>query len=73
MDSPTLARSLGSGLFPSESLNRVYRTAAGSTATVWEVAQDRHAVALAARPAEYERRVLGFLDRALLARPGESP
>ena len=48
-----------------ERLNRVYARAAGETATLWEIPESGHMGGLRARPAEYERRVIGFFDRAL--------
>jgi hypothetical protein len=48
---------------PDETLNRVYAAAAG--ARLWEVGRGGHTGALEAAPAEYERRVIGFLDSAL--------
>jgi hypothetical protein len=47
-----------------EELNPVYADAAGATATLWR-ARGSHTGALAAQPAEYERRVIAFFDRAL--------
>ena len=49
-----------------EALNRVYRDAGGPTVGLWEIEPAGHTGGIAAAPAEYERRVLGFLDRALL-------
>jgi uncharacterized protein len=48
-----------------EKLNRGYAKAAGDTATLWEIPESKHVGGLAARPAEYERRVVGFFDEAL--------
>ena len=48
-----------------EELNRGYARAAGDAATLWEIPEARHVGGLAARPAEYEQRVIGFLDREL--------
>ena len=48
-----------------EELNRGYARAAGATAALWEIPESRHVGGLAARPAEYERRVAGFFDEAL--------
>jgi len=48
-----------------EELNRGYARAAGSSATLWEIPESGHVGGLRARPAEYERRVIGFLDEAL--------
>jgi fermentation-respiration switch protein FrsA (DUF1100 family) len=47
---------------PDEALNRVY---AAQTGSLWEVDRGGHTGALAANPAEYERRVVGFFDTAL--------
>ncbi|HET6690384.1 MAG TPA: CocE/NonD family hydrolase [Miltoncostaeaceae bacterium] len=46
-------------------LNPRYAAAAGASATLWEVPGSGHMGGLDAQPAEYERRVVGFLDRAL--------
>jgi alpha/beta superfamily hydrolase len=51
-----------------EELNSAYRDAGGSTVTHWEIAQAGHTGGLAAAPVEYERRVVGFFDEALLGR-----
>jgi dienelactone hydrolase len=48
-----------------EELNRGYAKAAGESATLWEIPESTHVGGLAARPQEYERRVVGFFDRAL--------
>jgi hypothetical protein len=49
-----------------EDLNRGYYEAAGEPKTLWEIPESGHVGGLEARPAEYERRVIGFFDRALL-------
>jgi alpha/beta superfamily hydrolase len=49
----------------SEELNRGYARAAGDNATLWEIPEAGHVGGLQARPEEYERRVIGFFDRAL--------
>ena len=49
-----------------EKLNRGYARAAGDSATLWEIPESTHVGGMAARPAEYERRVVGFLNEALL-------
>ncbi len=51
-----------------ESLNRVYYTNARQPKTLWEVSQGGHTGALQALPRQYETRVLGFFDHALLGR-----
>ena len=48
-----------------EALNRVYRDAIGPSAQLWELERGGHTDALATDPAEYERRVVGFLDQEL--------
>jgi dienelactone hydrolase len=48
---------------PDEVLNRVY--AANGHGGLWEVRSGGHTGALSAHPREYERRVVGFFDRAL--------
>jgi hypothetical protein len=49
-----------------EELNTAYAAAAGSPTTLWEIPESTHVGGLAARPQEYERRVVGFYDEALL-------
>ena len=49
-----------------ESLNRVYFANARQPKALWEVPQGGHTGALQAGPQQYESRVVGFLDRALL-------
>ena len=51
---------------PDEILNEVYNRAGGRSSALWRVATGGHTGALAALPAEYEQRVVGFFDRALL-------
>ena len=48
-----------------EELNRGYARAAGESATLWEIPESTHVGGQKARPAEYERRVVGFFDEAL--------
>jgi uncharacterized protein len=48
-----------------EKLNRGYHAAAGENSALWEIPESKHTGGLAARPAEYERRVVGFFDEAL--------
>jgi uncharacterized protein len=48
-----------------EDLNRGYFRAAGEPKALWEIPESRHVGGIRARPAEYERRVIGFFDRAL--------
>jgi hypothetical protein len=44
-----------------------YLRAAGAAGTSWTVPKGGHNAGIRAMPAEYERRVVGFLDHALLA------
>src|SRR5215207_4409050 len=52
-----------------EALNRVYYDAARQPKELWEVSGAGHTGALSTRPHEYERRVIGFFDRALAVHP----
>jgi hypothetical protein len=49
-----------------EELNPAYFAAAGEPKELWEIPEASHTGGITARPAEYERRVVGFFDRALL-------
>jgi uncharacterized protein len=49
-----------------EELNRGYHAAAGASSTLWEIPESTHVGGQRARPQEYERRVIAFLDGALL-------
>ena len=48
-----------------EELNRGYHEAAHEPKALWEIPESKHVGGLDARPEEYERRVVGFFDRAL--------
>ena len=48
-----------------ERLNRLYARTGGDNVTLWEIPEAAHVGGIDARPAEYERRVVGFFDRAL--------
>jgi hypothetical protein len=56
-----------------ESLNEVYFDSAGRPRNwqLWQVPGAKHVGGLEAQPQEYERRVVGFFDRALLTGNGE--
>jgi predicted acyl esterase len=54
---------------PERTVAPAYRRAAGPTASFW-LARTGHTHALSAFPAEYRRRVVGFLNRALAAPEG---
>ena len=49
-----------------EKLNRGYYAAAHEPKTLWEIPEAGHMGGMEARPVEYEQRVVGFFDRALL-------
>jgi uncharacterized protein len=54
------------GGFPDEiPASRVYRDAGGSSVELWELPDTGHTAGLRKHPAAYERRTVGFLDRAL--------
>ena len=50
-------------------LSQVFYDAAREPKSIWRVPGSGHTGGIEARPAEYERRVVGFFDRALLDRP----
>jgi pimeloyl-ACP methyl ester carboxylesterase len=52
-----------------EELNRTYAARAGAGTELWEIPEATHTGGIRARPAEYERRVIAFLDRALGVEP----
>ena len=47
-------------------LNPKYYAAAGEPKQIWEIPEASHTGGITARPKEYERRVVGFFDDALL-------
>ena len=51
-------------------LTRVFYDAAHEPKAIWRVPGSGHTGGIEARPAEYERRVIGFFDRALLSKGG---
>jgi uncharacterized protein len=52
-----------------ERMNRDYRRIIGPSAALWELPASGHTRGLASRPDAYERRVVSFLDGALLGSP----
>lgn len=65
--SPTPLLLIAAGNFQNESgYNRVYAEAAREPVELWEIPEGNHTAAVREQPEEYERRVVGFLDRALL-------
>jgi pimeloyl-ACP methyl ester carboxylesterase len=55
----------GGAIEPEVVTNRRYRSLGGPNVDLWTVPGAGHTAGLRTRPAEYERRVTGFLDRAL--------
>ena len=51
-----------------ETMNPEYHRLAGENALIWEMPDAQHIRGIVAQPEEYERRVIGFLDDALLGR-----
>ena len=51
-----------------EKLNRIYYQAAREPKALWEIPESKHVDGIAARPQEYERRVVEFFDDALRPR-----
>jgi hypothetical protein len=51
-----------------EELNPKYYAEAREPKTIWRISQGKHTGGINARPKEYERRVVGFFDRALAKR-----
>ncbi len=47
-------------------VNRAFYRVAKGPKEIWEVPGSRHMGGIEAQPAEYERRIVGFFDRALL-------
>ena len=67
--SPTPLLLVAAGGFPSEiDFNRHYAEVANEPFEYWELPDVDHTAAVRERPREYERRVIGFFDEALLER-----
>ena len=67
---PLLLVATGGSLAAEIDFNRIYAEAAREPVELWELPEVDHTAAIRERPAEYERRVVGFLDAALLSRDG---
>ena len=52
--------------------NKHFYSAAGEPKQIWEVPNGQHIAGITTQPAEYERRVVGFFDEALLKK-GKTP
>ena len=64
---PTPLLLISAGKFQNESaFNRVYFEAAREPVELWDIPRGNHTAAVRERPRDYQRRVIGFFDRALL-------
>jgi hypothetical protein len=63
---PLLLIASGRGVAGELDFNRLYAEAAREPVELWELPDVRHTAAVRERAAAYERRVVGFLDAALL-------
>ena len=51
-----------------EHMNPVYHRLASGPKQIWSIPDAKHVLGITAHPKEYERRVVGFFDDALLER-----
>jgi fermentation-respiration switch protein FrsA (DUF1100 family) len=65
---PLLLIATGRGIPQELDFNRIYAEAAREPVEFWELADVGHTAAIRERSEEYERRVVGFFDRALVER-----
>ena len=63
---PLLLISTGGSLAVERDFNRIYAEAAREPVELWDLPDVDHTAAIRERPREYERRVVGFFDQALL-------
>jgi len=63
---PLLLVSTGGSIAAEIDFNRIYAEAAREPTELWELPEVDHTAAIRQRPGEYERRVVGFFDDALL-------
>jgi hypothetical protein len=63
---PLLLMYSGNGVGGEIQLNPQFFRAAGAPKTLWKIPGAGHAGGIRAQPREYERRVVGFFDAALL-------
>jgi fermentation-respiration switch protein FrsA (DUF1100 family) len=66
--SPLLLIAAGEGIAQERELNRIYAEAAREPVELWDLPDVSHTAAIRERPAEHERRVVRFFDKALLER-----
>ena len=69
---PLLLISTGGSLPVERDFNRIYAEAAREPVDFWDLPDVDHTAAIRQRPDEYERRVVGFFDRALVPRQAGS-
>ncbi|MGZ8783349.1 MAG: alpha/beta hydrolase [Gaiellaceae bacterium] len=55
-----------------ETMNPEYYRLAAGPKQIWSIPDAKHVLGITARPQEYERRVVGFFDDALLATEGDT-
>ena len=67
---PLLLIAASRGFEAERDFNRIYAEAAREPFDFWELPDVGHTAAIRERPREYERRVIGFFDEALLRRRG---
>ena len=67
---PLLLIAGGQGIPQERDLNRIYAEAAREPVDFWDLPDVKHTAAIRERPEEYERRVVGLFDEALLGRTG---
>jgi uncharacterized protein len=65
---PLLLIAAGEGIAQERDLNRIYAEAAREPVELWDLPDVSHTAAIRERPRDYERRVVGFFDEALLGR-----
>ena len=63
---PLLLISTGGSLPVERDFNRIYANAAREPVDLWDLPDVDHTAAIRQRPEEYERRVIGFFEDALL-------
>jgi uncharacterized protein len=63
---PLLLIAAGQGIPQERDLNRIYAEAAREPVELWDLPDVNHTAGIRERPREYERRVIGFFERALL-------
>jgi uncharacterized protein len=64
---PLLLISTGGSIAAERDFNRIYAEAAREPVELWDLPDVNHTAAVRERPEEYERRVIGFFEDALLA------